>query len=306
VAQQFIPPIGPAFSGSEPSRAEPDPSPLVAEPSLAPAAASQSDDWINFQPLPFGLLWEPPIANQREPRCYVKLTELNGQPTTDTAIGAVFSLARIGPANRPDEGFQIDVMAAVFSRIDQDQTLMAMDYRVGCPLTFAADDWQFKLGYEHTSTHTGDVAMADWVATRATTGDGPPVDKIVRDEIVLGIARRMWDQVRAYGQVGYSFADHNSLPVDWRYDCGIEWTPPVLRPRLGGPYAAVDMDLRHEQDYYPGVTIQTGWEWQVGRAIRHGSSAARLAAEYYHGKSPFGLFSQSLESWWGVTVSYDW
>ena len=88
---------------------------------------------------------------------------------------------------------------------------------------------------------------------------------------------------------------------------GIEWTPPPLGLRQGGPYAAFDMDLRSEQQYCPNVTAQLGWRWPVGsRAADHRSSCARLAAEYYNGKSPYGRFLEDQETWWALTAAYDW
>ena len=87
------------------------------------------------------------------------------------------------------------MLAAVFTRIDDTETLTAADYRVGCPLIFAIDHWELKLGYEHTSTHTGDVVLKDWEANGMLSGVPAPDVKIVRDEIMLGVARRFCDQL---------------------------------------------------------------------------------------------------------------
>jgi len=163
-AQEFVPPPGPVLPSADASApvaaAE---SSLLDRAAAASPAASEGDE-IVFEPFPSGVLWEPPLANQREPRCFVKLLDLHDQGYVDAAVGTVFSLARIGPAHRPDEGFEIDVMAAVFTRFDDTETLTAADYRVGCPLTFAMGGWEMKLGYEHTSTHTGDVVLKNWEA----------------------------------------------------------------------------------------------------------------------------------------------
>jgi len=301
------PPGLPGAASGMPPVVTPGPLPdEAAFPGRGPAAAptpSPGDEMV-LETLPFGVLWEPPIANQREPRCYVKFTSLRGEGTIDTGIGAVFALGRIGPASRKHEGFEIDVLAAVFTRFGQDHTLACSDYRVGCPLTFAKHDWQFKLGYEHTSTHTGDDFLGHWITDGMFYGVPCPAVKTVRDEIVLGIARRFRDRIRLYGQFGYNF-DHIREPPNskWRYDWGVERTPPRNSERQDGPYAAFDMDLREEQNFFPNVTVQAGWQWRVRRGR---SSAGRLGAEYYNGKSPFGRFVGEPEHWWGFVASYDW
>jgi hypothetical protein len=263
------------------------------------------DDAVVLEIMPFSVLWEPPLANQREPRCYAKFINPHGQGTIDTAIGADFSLGRIGPASHKDEGFEIDVFGVVFTRFGQRRELAAADYRFGFPLTLAKDGWQFKLGYEHTSTHVGDDVVKDWITTQGLySGLMTPDKKFVRDEIVFGIARRLKERFRLYGQLGSSFANNGEIVNDvWRFDWGLEWTPPRSAQRQGGPYAAFDMDLRDEQRFFPNVTVQAGWLWRVrpGR-----SSAARLAAEFYHGKSPFGRFLEESETWCGFVASYDW
>jgi hypothetical protein len=250
------------------------------------------------------VLWEPPFANQREPQCYAKFTNLHGEGTIDTAIGADFALGRIGPASHKDEGFEIDVFAAAFTRFGSRREIEDIDYRFGCPLTFATAGWQFKLGYEHTSTHTGDDAVANLINDGLYDGRVHPDKKFLRDEIVLGVARRFGERFRLYSQLGCSFAKNADIPNDvWRYDWGVEWTPPRCSERQDGPYAAFDMDMRDEQEFFPNVTVQAGWQWRVRRGR---SSAARLGAEYYNGKSPYGRNMQDHETWWGFVASYDW
>ncbi len=92
------------------------------------------------------------------------------------------------------------MFAAAFTRFNERRELACADYRVGCPLTFAANDWQFKLGYEHTSSHMGDDAVMDLESQWAQGSPAFPARKFCRNEIVLGIARRFWERIRVYGQ----------------------------------------------------------------------------------------------------------
>lgn len=243
--------------------------------------------------LPPRLLWTVPLANQREPRMYAKFTNLHGESTIDTAIGGQFGLARFYPTCLPNEGFQIDGFAAVFSRFDGARRLAVADYRAGVPLTYAKGPWQAKLSYEHTSSHLGDDLFS---------GTGIHKREISREEIVVGIARRWWDQVRAYGQLGYSFAQKNPFSDNRdRYDMGLEWSRSQATTGRGQPFAAADFEVRGDQDYAGSLTLQAGWQWQNGNLW-----GARLALEYYNGRSPYGQLQFAREEWIGFAALYDW
>ena len=243
--------------------------------------------------LPTRRLWTPPLANQREPRMYAKLNTANDESTIDTAIGSEFGLVRWAPCNRPYEGIQIDGMAAVFTRFNDRRLLVTSDFRAGVPITYAKGPWQAKISYEHTSTHVGDE-YAESTGRRQTPH--------VRDEIVFGLSRHFTEELRLYGQVGYSFVTSDVVGEDrMRYDWGVEWA--TLRPtgRWGKPFGAFDMDLRSDQDFQPNITAQLGWMWRRRVAGR----TARIAAELYNGKSPYGQFFQDDEDWFGLSAFYD-
>ena len=231
--------------------------------------------------------------------------DLAGQTYTDAAVGTVFSLARIGPADRPNEGFEIDVMAAAFARVDATETITAADYRVGCPLTFAMNDWQFKLGYEHTSTHTGDEVLAEWEADGMAKGVPAPDVKIVRDEIMLGAAPTLGPVaglrpggilIHPQPLFGRQLAIRLRRGMD-AAGAGAAARFAVRGLRHGSPQRAAILPGRHRE---------VGWRWQVGDSAIHRSSCLRLAAEYYGGKSPFGHFFEERETWWALVVAYDW
>jgi hypothetical protein len=266
-----------------------------------------------LESLPQKQLWRVPMANQREPRCFVKLTSLYSRATVDTGIGAVFGLERLGPADNPREGIELGVSAAVFTRfLDEGhppslkglwvRPLTAADYRVGLPLMLAHDDWQMKLSYEHTSCHLGDEYMLLGYNYGISASQEMPV-RAVRDEGVLGIARFFGEAVRLYGQFGYSFTSGDTLAgkTPARFDWGLEYSPPA--PPRGGPFAAFDMDLRAEQNFYRNLTVQAGWQWKTNENRR---SSARIGAEYYDGRSPYGQFEDLHESYWGFVAIYDW
>ena len=139
---------------------------------------SWSDHWLRVAPP--SLLWQPPLANPREPRMSAKALRIESENVFDAAVGGQFGLLRISPDRCPDEGFQLDLFAAVFSRF-RDGDLSALDYRFGVPLTYATGCWQFKLAYEHTRNRIqGDVL----------TLSPDAANEFRREEAVVGVARR--------------------------------------------------------------------------------------------------------------------
>lgn len=279
------------------------PVPVMAEPGEIGYSTNSFSDgnecslfWsepLCYEFLPPNLLWEVPLANQREPRLGGRFTNARKESTIDTAIGAEFGFVSFRPKNKPNEGFQLDGLAAVFTRFNERRLLTAADYRAGLPLTYAKGPWQAKIGYEHTSTHLGDEFIGATGRTQVAH---------VRDEIVVGLARRFWDQFRLYGQAGYSFLTSDVIGENrGRFDWGLEWSRRFRTDWKGQPFAAFDMDIRSDQDYNPNITVQVGWQWR--ERIGH---SGRIAFEAYNGKSPYGQFFRDHEDWMGVVFLYDW
>jgi hypothetical protein len=260
--------------------------------SEAPKKKMFWDEQLSFERLPDSLLWQVPWANQREPRMYATFNDALRHSTIDTAIGAEWGLFRLAP-EKPFEGLQFDMLAAVFTRFDNG-ALMAADYRAGAPFTYAKDNWQAKVGYEHTSGHFGDKFIDH--------NPDFPRRSYTRDEIVCGLAYRFWDQFRAYGQVGFAFGKRRPPGGTERYDAGLEWSRPLFAKFPLQPFAAVDLDFRPEQNYIINRTVQVGWMWQNPDTRR----AVRLAVEYYAGRDPFGAFVRNTENWVGFSLLFDW
>ncbi len=268
-----------------------------------PSQARQS----GWRLLPPNLLWSPPWANPHEPRCYGKVHEI-----VETAIGAAFPVVRYSPMSSPGEGLQIDLTFAVFTAFVQDDVrfgynevlLAANDYHMGVPLTFKAGNWEYKLAYEFSSSHLGDEYAIIGYEYAQTDRKIYPL-RARRDDIVLGIGRRFANALRVYGQLGVSCTKADTLAgkSPARYDWGFEWTPKPTNRWAGGPFAALDMDLRGEHDFQPGTTFQVGWTWTTRR---HRQSSLRIAAEYYDGYSPYEQWFDRRTAWWGFGTYYDW
>ncbi len=254
-----------------------------------PQTSSSEFDW-----LPSTLLWEVPLASQRGPRGFGKVTHANDETTYETAIGATFGLFRLPASGAGGDGFQVDIFAVVFARFNKGRALAASDFRVGMPFTYRRGPWQLKLAYEHESSHLGDQLIQD-------TGREPI--RHVRDEVVLAVSRRWLTRVRAYAQVGFAFHTNDVIGNDRdRYQVGVEWIEPEPWALFGSPYAAVDVLFRRDQDFEPNVTLQAGWRWRHDARPR----ALRFGFEVYRGRSPYGQFFLDDESWLALTAIIDW
>jgi Protein of unknown function (DUF1207) len=257
------------------------------------------DQPYEYGTLPATLLWKPPIANLREPQFYGIFHNMGGKSYIDTAIGAQFGLGRIGPVGRSDptkqlenEGIQLDVFGAVFTRFDPKRFLTAADYRAGIPLTYKRGPWSTKLSYEHTSTHIGDEYSEAYNVKQKP---------LVLDEVVYGLSRYFGDHLRLYGQIGYAFntAKETNANNRERYDWGVSYTNYYDTGPVGRPFAAYDMDIRSYQSYTPNNSFQIGWQW-----VNHGRSV-RLAIQVFEGRSMFGQFYTKNESWIGFGGYYN-
>ncbi len=271
------------------------------QPPEQPCAPDDCADRKTFTVLPPTLLWQPPLANPRQPRTYLKQLTLTGptvNSTTDAAIGLTLPLLRIAPPSWNDSALQFDIFAVHFARSLDVTTLALQDYRFGALLTGASGPWQFKVGYEHTSCHSGDELIQRF---------GPGVNTLsqVREEVVVGLAYSFLDQFRLYGMYAYAFSvgPQSSNPLNRnRYDTGLEWLSPRKYLRIFQPYAAADFEWRGDLNYMTNIDLQVGVRIQ-GTASR---LAARLFLEYYRGGSPFGQIFTNREEWGAVGFAFDY
>jgi hypothetical protein len=251
-----------------------------------------------FQCFPSTLLWEPPLASKAEPRMallFNTLDDATSQQTVDGYIGATVGLFRLTPAECP-WAVQLDFFGLVGSRFSQYDYLITLDYRAGLPITWACGSWHGKIGYEHTSTHLGDDVMV-------LTGRQPIPS--VKDELVVGLGRWFWNQLRVYGEFGYAFflssATPNADPV--RFAVGAEWRTREATGFLGKPFAAVHLAFPGDQHYATNLTVQAGWMW---RQPAQRLANFRIFGEYYTGRAPFGQLFQVPNQFFGLGLALDY
>ncbi len=253
-----------------------------------------------FRFLPNTLLWEPPLAVKKDPRLQIIVDSLKNYRsnfTVDTSIGGTVGLFRWDLEGR-DAQVQLDIFGLVISRLTPDD-LMADDYRFGFPLTFRRGWWSGKIAYEHTSAHLGDeTQQALGLTTRS----------FAKDELVLGLSRILYNDLRIYGHAAYAFGfqvpdvetttGHRS-----RADIGFEYYKRCATGFAGTPFVAGNFEWRGDQQGETNITLQVGWLWK-NPYQRFGN--ARVFAEYYRGRSPYGQFIQNRETFGSVGFGFDY
>jgi hypothetical protein len=190
------------------------------------------------------------------------------------------------------EGFEFDMEGGVFPRLDSNRSLVSADYRFGLPLTYRAGPWETKFGYDHLSSHLGDIYMEN----------NPGVERInyVREQVLLGLAYRPIPDVRFYGEASYAFHyDGGAKP--WEFKFGAEYSPSGQTGIQGAPFLAVNGDLREDVDYSGNISAEAGWQWRGASGHMF-----RVGAQGFNGYSDQRQFYRQYESYLGFGIWYDY
>jgi Protein of unknown function (DUF1207) len=251
-----------------------------------------------WQVLPDGLIYHSYWAGMHEPRLALTLFgERDGRSMWDGTLGGRVGLWRYGTTDAIfPQGWQLDVEAAAIVRLDLDEVrdMNSVDYRGGVPLTYGIDNWQFKFGYYHLSSH-----MADEFAIN---NPGALDDRInyVRDSLVAGASYYPHPWWRLYAEVGFAFFTSGGAEP-WEFQFGTEWSQPGPTGLHGAPFVALNAHLREEVDFGGDVTVQAGWMWRG-----NSGQTMRLGPYYFNGKSSqFQTFNDSEEQI-GFGLWYDY
>ncbi len=272
--------------------------PWIEEPSNEPLIEDDYEmaSYWTWQWLPTGLIYRSYQAGPREPRMGINTFSEDGRALWDATLGGRVGFWRYGTCDpiRP-QGYQLDFYGAAISRLDVDhrQDLDSADYVFGVPLTYGVDDWQFKFGYAHVSSHLGDE--------RARRVPGALDDRLnyVRDGFVLGASNYPVPACRVYGEVGWAFnADGGAEP--WETQWGTEISIPGPTGKSVSPFLAINAHLFQEYDFGGNLAAQAGW-------LRRGlfGQTLRFGVHYLVGKTTQAQFFNSSEEQIGLGLWYD-
>jgi hypothetical protein len=213
----------------------------------------------------------------------------------DATLGGRASILRYGsdPVLHP-QGFEVQIEGAAFVRLDpqDDRDFRSGDYRFGVPLVYGIGRWQTKLAYYHNSAHLGDESMLKY----------PKFPRInyVRDCIVWGNSYYLFDWLRLYGEVGYSFFNAGGSEP-WEFQYGTELIQARPTGIHGAPFFAINGISRQELDWGGNVCVQAGWAWRGRRSEK----LFRIGFEYLYGSDPQFQFAFYNQNRYGVGMWYD-
>lgn len=295
-----------ALSFREPPPLETDAGPAVDGSHGVPPAellhsvgppARADDDWT-WQVMPMGLMYDSYLAGAKEPRfaSYWSSDQDLGA-IWDTALGGRLGLLRYGTqcAVHP-QGWQVDLEGGVQARLDPNadsSPLLAADFRVGVPVTWASGRRQFKTGYYHVSSHLGDEYLLMSPDARRLN--------YVRDALLLGVGYFWTERLRLYGETAYALSANDGAEP-WEFQLGVDWAPAHDTGLLGAPFAAVNGHLREEVDFGGNLVVQAGWAW---RRFQRGA-LLRIGLEYFNGKSDqYEFFDRTEQRFgWGMWADF--
>lgn len=253
----------------------------------------------NWSPhfLPDGIIYRSYWAGLHEPRLGLQVfSERGSHSYWDPTLGARIGLFRYGnddPIN--PQGWQIDIEGAAMARLTLDdwRDLDSVDFRGGIPITYGIDNWQFKLGYYHLSSHLGDEFAI------SNPGSLDKRVNYVRDAVMVGVSWYPVDSMRLYGEAAYAFfADGGAEPLEFQF--GTELSRPGITGPKGSPFLALNGHLREEHDFGGDFTAQSGWLWRnkTGKVLRVGGF-------YFNGKSSQYQFYDDSQQQIGCGIWYD-
>jgi len=239
---------------------------------------------------------EPSIAIQ-----YLFVSDSDIPDTGDSRflfnLGGRFGLLRLYADHRPQSGFQIDVQAAFVGMFDNDnsQDNVGWDGIYGVLLTWSdGEGTAAKFGMRHDSSHRGDEYVERTGLERIN---------YTREEVVLGLSRTFFSDLRVYAEGAYGYDLRNTdVQEPWRTQVGLEYEDDdrFWNGRMGW-YTAADFNAYEENDWDVAVSIQAG----LVAPIRNTARTFRFGAAYYNGRSILGEFSQFDEEYFSLGVWVD-
>lgn len=217
----------------------------------------------------------------------------------EVTLGHRLAVLRLQPADagRPEMTLGFEVGA--FSRFHletPERDLIAVDYRVGLPLSARITAWEARLTPVHVSSHVGDDFVARFDA---------PGGQFTRDGVDLVLARRIRG-VRIYGNGTWNVHVNPGVP-DAEAAFGVEWDPgpsaaPTAQARRRGtaspglaawPFVALDLRVT-SRSRGPGTT------GAVGAALRVSGTRLRLELRGHAGPTALGQLRGTDETFVGL------
>lgn len=258
--------------------------------------------WLPEDPV----LFRPFMADPRE-ICYSAGWRFNDNAMTknviDVSFGdtlAIYRWCNVGPWGGE---LQIEIegaLWAVFDPTDESSPLLNADYYGGMPITYAFDDWQFRLRLFHISSHIGDEFLLNHPGFDRRNASAEYVDFFISHDLT--------EEIRLYAGLGYLVAQDKEFVIKPFYSAiGAE-----LRllsfgffdrcDRLYGcPIYAMHFRQNGEFKHHIDATYILGYEFGKTCGLYR---KLRFFIEYHNGYSAEGQFVKKPTNYFSVRTSY--
>ena len=189
---------------------------------------------------------------------------------------------------------------AVFDPLHESSPLIDADYYVGIPLTYAIDNWQFRLRGYHISTHMGDEYLIDHPGFDRRNPSAEYLD--------FAFSCDFTDEIRYFGGVGVIVAQDKSFKTGRFYlEGGAElrfrqWGFTDFCDQLyGEPFYGMYFRWRKDFKHHLDQTYVLGYE--IGKLYGL-CRKLRFYIEYHDGYSLEGQFQKKATNYLSLRFSY--
>ena len=259
-----------------------------------PPAKALAADVTVAEALPETDLFQPPLADPREPRATARYLSYNAENERYNAaavsLGDTFPFANI---LRPDGGkYQLAVEGGIFSLFNLDaesKDLQNADYLGGLALIYQRGPWAARARLYHQSSHLGDEFILNHPGFQRVN---------LSYEEINGLVAYQWNGVRLYGGAGAIVRSETDLDP-FHIQGGLELR---LSDAIGDVdlIAAADLQAKEELDY----DIDQSYLFGIG-LNNYSERELRLMTGYFSGYSPNGQFYADAVDFWSVGIYYD-
>ena len=240
-------------------------------------------------------VFKPLLADPREARVRTMfLTDRDGDSFFDFGLGSDLGIWYGRDVWSRGDALSIGLRGSVYSRLElfvESFDLQNIDYRGGLVAGYSRGNHSGELMFYHQSSHLGDEVLDFGKRTRFDYS-------IEALRFLYAYETGPW---RIYGGPEYLVpaADPDELSNNWNFrlgaERGFEW--------FGRPwYAALDLQMKEENNWRPNVTGQVGFELgDPALDVRR----PRLFLEIFDGHSNMGQFYEEREQYYMLGMGYE-
>lgn len=251
---------------------------------LGASVQARDNDSVDF--FPVGEVFEPLVADPKEPRFFVSIHRFDNDLRDDftgaaVGYGETFGLIKKNLAH--DHAWQLSLRGGIFSHFDMNTSsnnLLNSDYTIGLLWAYRYNDLSMRARAYHQSSHLGDeYARENPEMLETITGfDYEAVD-------VLGGWH--WNRFRVYGGI-HCLVKSEPKDIDrWGYQGGLEYRGAKEIIPYGVPVAGIDVKGFQELHWTPAYSLKAGLNFKnLGKTNRY----ILVLAEYYNGFIPYGQY----------------